>query len=231
MNIFTFLSYLNKISLLAFFLTAGFLFYQLYLLKKTSTPKEEKLKIPDFNENIKINVENFTKLPDSMTKVSPIQINKDNKLFLFILAGLGGLTIILFIIISLKSTPSTTTPSVSVQITLTPSPTIKSETFLSVSPTETDQAGLKPILTLTPTSTPFPTKTVLSETPTPTEVILAIINPTETIQTESPTPNSSLISPTTSPTTISNLPITGVVDRGLAFFAIAALLIFFSFVF
>ena len=54
MGAFTILSYLNKISLLAFFITAGFLFYQVYLLKKESTPKAGKPVIPDFDENIKV---------------------------------------------------------------------------------------------------------------------------------------------------------------------------------
>ena len=184
--IFTVLSYLNKISLIAFFITAGFLFYQVYLLKKTSPPKEEKPNIPDFNENMKIDVENYTKLPGAIANPTPIPIKKENKTVLFILAGLGGLTIILFIIISLKSTPSTPSPQVSVQITLTPSPTFKPKPILSVSPTATAQAELQP--TLTPTVTPVPTTVEPSEAPSPTEVILAKISPTEALTTGTSTP-------------------------------------------
>ena len=226
MNVFSLLSYLNKISLVAFFITAGFLFYQIYLLRKGSKPKQEKPSIPDFNENMKIDVANYTKLPPSLT-TAPITVKKDNKAVLIVLSSLGVLTVVLFFVISFRSrSTAPKTPQVSIRITSTPTPKLKPSLSPSSSPTASEPAGLSPsptaALTITPTTEP---SIEPSETPTPTEVILAVISPTTPI-TESPVPTSSV-----SPTTITSLPTTGIIDRSLAIFAVASLLIFFSFIF
>lgn len=229
MNIFSLLSYLNKISLVAFFITAGFLFYQLYLLKKGTKVKQGKPHIPDFSENMKVDISNFTKLPETL-KNEPILEKKENKNYLFILGGLGLITIVLFIFISLRSTPEPT-PQVSVQITLTPTPTLRPRLLLSPSPVASEQAMLSP--TLEPTEMPATPTIEPNEAPTPTEVILAKISPSPEIS-EEPTPtveDQQETTITTTPTTITSLPTTGIIDRGLALFAVATLLIFFSFVF
>lgn len=221
MNIFTLLSYLNKISLIAFFITAGFLFYQLYLLKKGTKTKQDKPHIPDFNENMTVDISNFTKLSDTL-KNEPVFEKKENKNYLFILGGLGLITIVLFIFITFRSA-STPMPQVSVQITLTPTPTLRARQLLSPSPVASEQAMLSP--TLEPTK-PVVTPTIEpSENPTPTEIILAKISPSPTVEYQSET------TVTVTPTTITSLPTTGIIDRGLAIFAVASLLIFFSFVF
>lgn len=50
MDIIGILISLNKISLVALVVTVGFLFYQIYLLKKETENKKKKLVIPDFKE-------------------------------------------------------------------------------------------------------------------------------------------------------------------------------------
>lgn len=60
-----FLVSLNKVSLIALFVTTGFLSYQIYLLKKETGNKKKKLVIPDFKTT------NSTPFPQSMQMVVP----------------------------------------------------------------------------------------------------------------------------------------------------------------
>lgn len=227
MNVFSILSYLNKISLLAFFITAGFLFYQVYLLRKESSSKQTKPNIPDFNENMKIDVLNYTKLPASLTN-APVPIKKENKTLLIGVSGLAVLTLVLFFIISMRSFSKPSPDNIAVNITIVPSPTVKPTSKPTGFLTPTNKISLSPTVKLKTTSTPSPTPTTLPEvTPSPTEVILAVISPTVDIDSSTTTTESTA----TSPTTITSLPTTGIVDRGLVIFAVASLLILFSFVF
>lgn len=226
MNVFSILSYLNKISLLAFIITAGFLFYQVYLLRKESSPKQKKPTIPDFNENMKIDVLNYTKLPTDLTS-GPVPIKKGNKTLLIGTSALTVLTLVLFFIISIRSPQQPSPDNIAVNITLTPSATVKPTSKPISSPVPTE-ISLSPTVEPTMTITSSPTPTTLPEvTPSPTEVILAVISPTIE-ESLSPT---TTVSTTTSPTIIASLPTTGIVDRGLVIFAVASLLILFSFVF
>jgi len=242
MNIFSLLSYLNKISLVAFFITAGFLVYQVYLLKKGAVPKSEKPTIPDFNENMKVDVANYTQLPVKMAAAT-IPIKKDNKMVLIILSGLGVLTVALFFILSFRSKPEAPESPVSIQLTSTPKPTFKPRATLPIEPTTSGQLGFLPSASpsasptvspvISPTKAITPTsKVTASPSVSPTEVILAVVSPTAALTTTtSVSPSVSVSGTTATPTTITSLPTTGIVDRGLMLFAIAYLLIFFSFVF
>ncbi len=96
MDIFSILSYLNKISLIAFIITAGFLAYQFYLLKKDSVSGTKKTPtIPDFNENEKIDISNYTKLPDVLAVPNPVVLKKDNKRLPGVIIGVGLLVLTL----------------------------------------------------------------------------------------------------------------------------------------
>jgi len=227
MDIFSILSYLNKISLLAFIVTAGFLGYQFYLLKKeASTDSKKAPTIPDFNENIKVDVLNYTRLPDSMISEHQTVVRKDNNITLISLVlgtGLIALTLGVFILLRLKQS------SQQVSKIIEPTPTVKTVALINKlpSPTVTRQPIKEPSLTVTETIefTPTPTvKTLLTLTPSPTEVVVALISPTVL-------PSDSLSKNSTSPTTIVNLPLTGIIDQSLIFFGIASSLILFAFVF
>ncbi len=233
MDVFSALSYLNKISLFAFIITAGFLIYQFYLLKKEASKEPKKQPpIPDFNENAKVDLLNYTKLPSSMANEPAPILKKETKTIpIMIGGGLLVLTLVVFLILnSRKPAPEVSTriptPTLSVKPTLTvnkiPTPTSK----LLVGGLTTTPA----IATSTPTPTTLLTPTATAEpdltsTPIPTEVILAVISPTAT-----PTAGLS-ITATASPTIIENLPLTGVIDKGLVFFGVALSLIVISFAF
>lgn len=218
MDIFSFLSYLNKISLLAFIVTLGFLIYQFYLLKKESIVNKNKTPIiPDFNENEKIDVLNYTKLPNNLNLEHQTVIRKDNnkQIVTFIVgAGLLVLTLGVFIILRSKQTNKIEQVSEIVE----PTPTLKPVVLISKQPT------IKFLITITPT----PTKKILSSaslTPSPTEVVIALLSPTaKPLISES----SENLTPTS---TIFNLPVSGVIDQSLIFFAGAVSLILFAFIF
>lgn len=215
MDIFSVLSYLNKISLLAFVVTAGFLGYQFYLLKKESSANKNKTPaIPDFNENEKIDVLNYTKLPGSLTPEHQTVTRKDNRQAITFAAGAGLLVLTLGVFIILKSKQTKQVSQV-----VEPTPTAKPVVLISKQPT------IKPSVTITPTAVKTITVTPsTSSTPSPTEVVVALISPTAK-------PSAGASSGELSPTTISNLPVTGVIDQSLIFFGVAASLIFFAFVF
>ncbi|MBI5127621.1 hypothetical protein HZA76_04165 [Candidatus Roizmanbacteria bacterium] len=247
MDVFIALSYLNKISLFAFIITAGFLIYQFYLLRKEASRQPKKQPpIPDFNENAKVDLLNYTKLPSSMASEPAPIIKKETKTVpIMIGAGLLVLTLAVFLILnSRKPAPEISTkvptPTLSVKPTLTVSKIPTPSKFLVGGLTTTP--GISPTVLLTPTKTSTPTPTirltptsVSSLTPTasaesnltitPTEVILAVISPTA-----SPTAGLST-TVTISPTTVENLPLTGVIDKGLIFFGVALSLIVISFAF
>lgn len=62
MDLLTILTSLNKISLIAFFITFVFLSYQIYLLKKESFSRQDKPFVPDFKENQTTASSHFTKI-------------------------------------------------------------------------------------------------------------------------------------------------------------------------
>lgn len=228
MDIFLILSYLNKISLLAFIITGGFLIYQFYLLKKEISSNSKKTPtIPDFNENEKVEVLNYTKLPFNLNQEHLVIKKKDNKTILSLVIGLSLiiLTLGVFLILRLRQSSE-----VSQVIIPTPTLSVKVLTKIINSPTPRLVSEMTPTLlpTSSPTSTPTLTPTLkplLSTTPTPTEIIVALVSPTITSSNENMTEE------TISPTKVDNLPITGVIDQSLILFGAAVSLIFFAFIF
>jgi len=218
MDIFSLLSYINKVSLLAFFVTTLVVGYQVYILKKEKT-KEQAPSIPDFKEMGKSNeVVNYTRLPGFLTKKNKGSVNYSKLVFLII--SLLTIMVVIFVLILIKQNSSvrneasvsptiviiTRTPTFKPTITLSPSPTVA----LSPSPT---------------TPTPSPTNAPMS--PSPTEIILAktfsltpTINPTNTSPTQKITNSKPQI-----------LPETGSIEKGLLLIGVAISAIFFSFFF
>ncbi len=217
MDIFNLLSYINKVSLLAFFVTILVVAYQIYVLKKEKT-KEKAPSIPDFKDIGKSNeVVNYTRLPGFLTKKNKGSVNYSKLVFLII--SLLTIMVVIFVLILIKQNSSlrkealvsptivvTRTPTFKPRVTLLPSPTV----VLSPSPT---------------TPTPSPTNAPMS--PSPTEIILAktfsltpTINPTNTLPSQGIT--------NSKPQT---LPETGSIEKGLLIIGVAISTIFFSFFF
>lgn len=228
MDIFLILSYLNKISLLAFIITGGFLIYQFYLLKKEISSNSKKTPtIPDFNQNEKVEVLNYTKLPFNLNQEHLVIKKKDNKTILSLVIGLSLIILTLGVFLILRVRQSS---EVSQVIIPTPTLSVKVLTKIINSPTPRLVSEMTPTLlpTSSPTSTPTLTPTLkplLSTTPTPTEIIIALVSPTITSSNENMTEE------TISPTKVDNLPITGVIDQSLILFGAAVSLIFFAFIF
>ena len=81
MDVFNLLSYINKVSLFAFFITTLVVSYQIYILKKEKS-REKAPKIPDFKEKNNFNVAtNFTSLPSFLTKKELKAVNYSKSVF------------------------------------------------------------------------------------------------------------------------------------------------------
>src|SRR3989338_6159897 len=144
MDIFSLLSYINKISLLAFFVTTLVVGYQIYVLKKEKT-KEQVPSIPDFKDKGKSKeVVNYTRLPGFLIKKNNGSVNYSKWVFLTI--SLLTIMVVLFVLILIKQNGSLhKEASISPTIVVLPTPTIK--------PTCTGQACLTP--TKAPTIRPI----------------------------------------------------------------------------
>jgi hypothetical protein len=217
MDIFSLLSYINKVSLLAFFVTIVVVGYQIYVLKKEKT-NEKAPAIPDFKEGIKSNeVANYTSLPGSLTKNNNKPVNYSRLIFLTIFL-LTAVVVVFVLILAKKNnrplntetTPpiiaNNTTPAVTVT---SPTPTLSPTLALSPAPTV--------ILSVSPTINPSPTEISI---PTPTEIILAkapSLTPTE------------MITVSNEASKIQTLPETGSIQKGLLIIGVAISTIFFSF--
>jgi len=231
MDFFSILSYLNKISLIAFIITAGFLGYQFYLLKK-ETPRDPKStpSIPEFNENEKMSSVNYTKLETDLTNQAPVAANKSSKPVLasIIAAGLLVLTLSVFMVIRSRQSeniPQSTLPM------LTDRPVAKISSESTRKPTvevSKDPVTIPTKPVITPTTPVEPTQELVeSATPSPTEVIIAVIKPTEISDSSASSDEVTDVSPTK----IVSLPITGLTDRALTLFGVAISFIFFAFIF
>lgn len=203
MDIVGLLSSLNKIALIAFLITLGFLIYELILLRKVGKAKA-KPEVPQFQEGSELILSDKRLIEGEGQN----QIKK-NKLALVVLTALliffGLITWIGYV--SLKSSRAKNNQ-------LVPSPTIyRVIAKIITSPTP------ESIPTEIPSPTEIPT---LTEAPTPTEIPI-----TEPI---SPTlDETSTFSP--SPTVIEQLPQTGYLNNLLVLFSIGSLILFFSFLF
>src|SRR3989339_1256136 len=96
MDIFSILGYLNKFSLIAFFITFLVLGYQIYLLKKDSSLNNSNPIIPDFKEGLKVPSLNYTEIKPEKPIVSK-KIN--NKLVILLLITIGVMLLIFMTII------------------------------------------------------------------------------------------------------------------------------------
>ena len=150
------LSYINKVSLLAFFVTTLVVGYQLYILKKEKT-KEQAPSIPDFKDKGKSNkVINYTLLPGFLIKKNSRSVSYSKLVFLII--SLLTIMVVIFVLILIKqNSASHNQASVSPAIVVSPTPILK--------PTCTGQACLTP--TKAPTARPT---VVLTPTPSPIKV-------------------------------------------------------------
>jgi hypothetical protein len=231
MDIFNLLSYINKVSLLAFFVTILVVAYQIYVLKKEKT-KEKAPSIPDFKDIGKLNeVVNYTRLPGFLTKKNKGSV--DYSKLVFLIVSLLTMMIVIFVLILIKQNSSVRNEaSVSPTIVVTRIPTLKLKATLSPSPTCTGQACLTPTKapTVGPTVTLSPSPAVSSSpslSPSPTEIVLAQI----------PSLTPAISSTNTLPTQrITNskpqsLPETGSIEKGLLIIGVAISTIFFSFFF
>lgn len=220
MDVFSLLSYINKVSLFAFVVTTLIVVYQIYVLKKEKT-KEQTPSIPDFKEKNNLNeVGNFTSLPSYLTKKEPKLVNYSKLVFLII--TLLTIIVVIFVVSLIKKNSSTTnqasnnTPSIPVikmplvskpinTPTLPPKPSPSIVTPTVIAPTII-------IPTIKPESTSVPTVR-------PTEIVLA--------QAPSSTPEVNPTAITTSAPQV--LPETGSIGKGLLIIGVAISTIFFSF--
>lgn len=221
MDIFSLLSYVNKVSLLAFFVTTLIVAYQIYILKKEKT-KEQAPSIPDFKEMNRSNeAVNYTRLPDFLIKKNNKSISYSKLVFLII--SLLTIMVVIFVFIVIKQNGSSRN-----QVLVNP-PAVISQTPIRKSVSPTLKVILSPSPVPPPTDTPMtPSPTVSSSpmlTPSPTEIVLA--------QTPSLTPanGSNNTSPTQAVTNnqIQTLPETGSIEKALLIIGVAILAIFFSF--
>lgn len=219
MNVFTFLSYVNKVSLVAFFITTLIVGYQIYILKKEKS-KEQTPTIPDFKEGGTFGmVSNFTSLPSSLTKKELKAVNYSKMIFPIITAFTVIIIVFVVSLIGKNGAPD--------QALVTPTPFVTRVPTIarSASPTPKPIAKISPspIVEAEPTSS-FQALLTASTSPTvvPTEIILA--------QASSPTPttNPSNVTPTGA---IKILPETGSFEKGLVIIGVALSTIFFSFFF
>lgn len=249
MNIFGLLSYINKISLLVFFITTLVVGYQVYVLKKEKTKKQTP-SIPDFKEKIFSNeTANFTSLPSFLTKKEIKTVNYSKLVFLIIF--LLTIVIVIFVISLINKNNVTNNQAlVNPKITITKIPTaVKSKDELkptpknSLIPSPTEIiATIVPSLILNPTNV-VPadiTPTIISDpivTPAPSAIVPTVNSepttvPTEIILAQVPSSIPTLNSANGQKITDSVpkvLPETGSWEKGLLIIGVAISTIFFSF--
>ncbi len=229
MDIFNLLSYINKVSLLAFFVTTLVVGYQIYVLKKEKT-KEQAPSIPDFKDMGKSNeIVNYTRLPGSLIKKDDKPANYSKLVFLTI--SLLTIMVVIFVFILIKQNSSVRNEASVNPITIaSPTPTLKPtiippsavtptiEPTVALSPSPNDFLSPSPVVSSSPTL-------IISLSPSPTEIVLAqtpSLTPTESLNNTSPTQGIANSLPKT-------LPETGTIGKGLLIIGVAISAIFFSF--
>ncbi|MCR4277064.1 MAG: hypothetical protein NUV87_02960 [Candidatus Roizmanbacteria bacterium] len=239
MNVFTFLSYVNKVSLIAFFVTTLIVGYQIYILRKEKG-KEQAPTIPDFKEGGTLGmVSNFTSLPSSLTKKELKAVNYSKMIFPIITAFTVIIIVFVVSLIGKNGSPDQALVTPSPIVTRTPieksaSPTPKQVISPPGSFFPTKEASPSPIVEASVEASPSAKPTVeptgsfqalltasTSPTVVPTEIILA------QAPSLTPTTNPSNITPTTG--AIKVLPETGSLEKGLLIIGVALSTIFFSF--
>jgi len=226
MDIFSLLSYINKVSLLAFFVTTLVVGYQIYVLKKEKT-KEQTPSIPNFKDKVKANeVVNYTSLPGSLIKKDNKQVNYSKLVFLII--SLLTIMVVIFVLTLIKQNSSVRNEaSVNPTIIVSPTPTFKPTIILTstVTPTVGPTVALSPSPTAVLLTFPTTGQVNLSPTVSPTEIILAqapSLTPTKSLNNTSPTQGATN-------SKLRTLPETGSIEKGLLIIGVAISAIFFSF--
>jgi len=214
MDVFSLLSYINKISLMAFFVTTIFVGYQIYILKKEKN-KDKTPTIPDFREKNNLNtVTNFTNLPSNLFKKEPIAVNYSKSIFIII--SLLTLIIVVFVVSLIKK--NNTQPKEASNIIV---PTNKPRQDPNLIPTKIVEPTVVEPTVVEPTVVE---PTVVE----PTAITPTIIEPTEIVIARGPS-----LTPETNPTEVVDkpqvLPETGSWEKGLVIVGIAILTVFFSF--
>lgn len=218
MNVFTFLSYVNKVSLIAFFVTTLVVGYQIYIIRKEKN-KDQVPTIPDFKEGgTSGTVANFTSLPGYLTKKELKAVNYSKMIFPIITAFT---VIIIVFVVSLIGSRGT-----SDQALVTPTPIVTRVPTITrpASPTPKPISKISPSPAIEPTGS-FQALLTASVSPTvvPTEIILA--------QAPSATPATNPSNITSTSGAIKVLPETGSLEKGLVIIGVAISTIFFSFFF
>ncbi len=218
MDVFNLLSYINKVSLFAFFITTLVVSYQIYILKKEKS-REKAPKIPDFKEKNNFNVAtNFTSLPSFLTKKELKAVNYSKSVFLII--SLLTIIIVIFVVSLINKNNSTSNQAlVNPPTVISPAPTRK-----LTSPT------VMPTVMSIVTPTVMPTVTLTQTQLTPT-VLLTIV-PTEIILAQAPS-STPVLNPTNGQKITGVvpkvLPETGSWKKGFLIIGVAISTIFFSF--
>jgi len=209
MDVFSLLSYINKVSLIAFFVTTIFVGYQIYILKKEKN-KDKTPTIPDFREKNNLNtVTNFTNLPPYLFKKETIAVNYSKSIFIII--SLLTLIIVVFVVSLIKK--NNTQPKEASNIIV---PTNKPRQDPNLIPTKIVEPTVVEPTVVEPTVVE------------PTAITPTIIEPTEIVIARGPS-----LTPETNPTEVVDkpqvLPETGSWEKGLVIVGIAILTVFFSF--
>jgi len=125
-EIITFLSSLNRLTIISFFITLFLLVYQIYILKKEIKKRNKKINLPDFNNNKDYG---FKKdLGSSEKKEKKNIVYQDfslNKIFIVIILFLVFLSIFIFNLMKRNNQPTPTTYVINEQKKVFVSPKIK----------------------------------------------------------------------------------------------------------
>lgn len=213
MNFFQILTYINKISLITFIIVFVFFIYHIYLFEKDlKSKKQRKLLIPDFNENIKNNI-NYTPLLNREKKQNISFFEKKSLFFIYgLVLVLFTFFIFLFIVFKInfkfKNNKNIVRNNNNYQLI---SPTL---TFLinENSLSKQKNINLTPTLTLIPTISLFPTEEtiLLKISISPTKIFYYLTN---------------------TPIKIDQLPISGSIDKTFVLLTPGIILILFSLIF
>jgi len=232
MDLFNVLTYLNKFSLIAFFVTALILVYQVYLIKKDKEKNHPPVtNIPDFNEKMTIPIKNFTDLDTTKIISTQKPISKG------LLYGIISITTICLLLVLTIFSRVNKTKNIAYS---SPTPVITKNQIIK--PTKSAVSTPTIVITQatqTPSKTPTLTQTIGENVK---NVVGPVTKPTEKTETviayNSITPTTLLtISPTIiasssiSPTMVSSLPVTGTIENGLIIMVISSFMVFLAFVF
>jgi len=224
MDVFSLLSYINKVSLMAFFVTTIFVGYQIYILKKEKN-KDKTPTIPDFREKNNLNtVTNFTNLPPYLFKKETIAVNYSKSIFIII--SLLTLIIVVFVVSLIKK--NNTQPKEASNIIVPTNKPRQDPNLIPtkiVEPTVVEPTVVEPTVVEPTVVEPTVVEPTVVE---PTAITPTIIEPTEIVIARGPS-----LTPETNPTEVVDkpqvLPETGSWEKGLVIVGIAILTVFFSF--